>query len=134
MWADVAAQTLDGASGSYAAAAPVVESGKGKLIGVTGDRLAPYPDMPTMKEQGAVGQFYDSRAFTTFAVPAGTPDAIVRKLSGLLVEAGNDPKVKQVLTSYLLNPPADLDATAKGFKRDTEIMLDLLRGLGVKPT
>jgi tripartite-type tricarboxylate transporter receptor subunit TctC len=133
MWADVAAQTLDGASGSYAAAVPVIQSGKGKLIGVTGDRLLPFPDMPTMKEQGAVGRFYDARAFTTFAVPAGTPQPIVKRLSDLFVQAGNDPKVKQLLANYLLNPPTDLEATRIGFKRDTEIMLELLGGLGIKP-
>lgn len=133
MWADVAAQTLDGASGSYAAAAPVIQSGRGKLIAVTGDRLSPHPDTPTMKEQGAVGGFYESRAFTTFAVPAGTPQDIVKKLSEALVKAGGDAKVKTLLTNYLLNPPLDFEATAKGFKRDTELMLDLLRGLGVKP-
>lgn len=134
MWADVAAQTLDGASGSYAAAAPVIESGRGKLFAVTGDRLKPFPDKPTMKEQGAVGGFYDSRAFTTFAVPAGTPDDIVKKLSDALVLAGNDPKVKTVLDNYLLNPPETFEATKAGFRRDTDIMLEILTGLGVKPS
>ena len=133
MWADVAAQTLDGASGSYTAAAPVIQSGRGKLIAVTGDRLLPHPDTPTMKEQGAVGGFYDSRAFTTFAVPAGTPQDIVKKLSDALVKAGEDPKVKTMLTNFLLNPPESFEATNTGFKRDTEIMLEILNGLGVKP-
>lgn len=133
MWADIAAQTLDGASGSYAAAAPVIQSGRGKLIAVTGDRLSPHPDTPTMKEQGAVGRFYDSRAFTTFAVPAGTPPDIVKKLSEGLVLAGSDPKVKALLANYLLNPPTNFETANAGFKRDTEIMLELLRGLGIKP-
>jgi tripartite-type tricarboxylate transporter receptor subunit TctC len=133
MWADVAAQTLDGASGSYAAAAPVIQSGRGKLIAVTGDRLKPHPDTPTMMEQGAVGGFYESRAFTTFAVPAGTPQDIVKKLADLLVKAGDDPKVKTLLDNYLLNPPETFEATNTGFKRDTKIMLELLSGLGIKP-
>ena len=84
MWNDVAGQTLDGASGSYAAAAPVIQAGTGILIAVTGNRLPPYPDTPTMTEQGAVGDFYDTRAFTTFAVAAGTPKEIVdRTLVGI---------------------------------------------------
>jgi tripartite-type tricarboxylate transporter receptor subunit TctC len=133
MWADVAAQTLDGASGSYAAASPVIQSGRGKLIAVTGDRLKPHPDTPTMMEQGAVGGFYESRAFTTFAVPAGTPQDIVKRLADLLLQAGSDAKVKTLLDNYLLNPPEGFEATNKGFKRDTEIMLGLLSGLGIKP-
>jgi len=93
MWNDIAGQTLDGAAGSYAAAAPVIQAGTGNLIGVVGSRLPPYPDTPTMTEQGAVGDFYDLRAFTTFAVPAGTPKDIVMRLAPMLIQAGSDPKV-----------------------------------------
>jgi tripartite-type tricarboxylate transporter receptor subunit TctC len=133
MWADVAAQTLDGASGSYAAAAPVIQSGRGKLIAVTGDRLPPHPDTPTMKEQGAVGGFYETRAFTAFAVPAGTPADIVKKLSEALVLAGDDPKVKTLLSNYLLGPPDTFEKIGVRFKRDSEVMLTLLKNLGIKP-
>jgi tripartite-type tricarboxylate transporter receptor subunit TctC len=133
MWADVAAQVLDGASGSYAAGSPVIQSGRGKLIAVTGDRLPPHPDTPTMMEQGAVGGFYETRAFTTFAVPAGTPPDIVKKLSDALIAAGEDPKVKQVLTNYLIGPPSSFEDTNKRFKRDSEVMLGILKELGLKP-
>src|SRR3954467_8982198 len=95
MWNDVAGQTFDGASGSYAAAAPVIQAGTGILIAVTGNRLPPYPDTPTMTEQGAVGDFYDTRAFTTFAVPTGTPKEIVARLSSMLIQAGSDSRVQQ---------------------------------------
>src|SRR6201991_5047853 len=88
MWTDIAGQTLDGAAGSYAAAAPVIQAGTGNLIGVVGSRLPPYPDTPTMTEQGAVGDFYDLRAFTTFAVPAGTPKAMVERRSPIFMHHG----------------------------------------------
>ena len=133
MWADVAAQVLDGASGSFAAGSPIIQSGRGKLIAVTGDRLPPHPDVPTMKEQGAVGGFYDLRAFTTFAVPAGTPQDIVKKLSDTLIQAGTDAKVKQLLSNYLLGPPASFEETNFRFKRDSQVMLGLLSELGLKP-
>lgn len=133
MWADIMSQTLDGATGSHAGASPVIQSGKGKLIAVVGDRMPPYPDMPTMMEQGAVGGFYETRAFTAFAVPAATPPDIVRKLSDALVEAGTDEKVKQLLGSYLLGQPLSLEATSTRFKRDSEVMLAVLQELGVKP-
>jgi tripartite-type tricarboxylate transporter receptor subunit TctC len=134
MWNDVAGQTLDGASGSYAAAAPVIQAGTGTLIAVTGSRLPPYPDTPTITEQGAVGDFYDTRAFTTFAVPTGTPREIVDRLSSLLIQAGSDPKVQQMLNNFLLTPPADFETTARIFKRDSDVMLRILRDLGVKPS
>ena len=132
MWNDIAGQTLDGAAGSYAAAAPVIQAGTGNLIGVVGSRLPPYPDTLTMTEQGAVGDFYDLRAFTTFAVPAGTPKEIVERLSQMLIQAGSDPKVQQMLTNFLLSSPADFETTNRIFKRDSDVMLRILRDLGVK--
>ena len=133
MWNDVAGQTLDGAAGSYAAAAPVIQAGTGNLIGVVGTRLPPYPDTPTMTEQGAVGDFYDLRAFTTFAVPSGTPRDIVDRLSPLLIQAGTDPKVQQMLNNFILSSPADFETTNRIFKRDSDVMLRILGDLGVKP-
>ena len=133
MWNDIAGQTLDGAAGSYAAAAPVIQAGTGNLIGVVGSRLPPYPDTPTMTEQGAVGDFYDLRAFTVFAVPTGTPKEIVDQLAPLLIKAGSDARVQQMLNNFILSSPADLETTARIFKRDSEVMLRILRDLGVKP-
>ncbi|WP_198164387.1 Bug family tripartite tricarboxylate transporter substrate binding protein [Bradyrhizobium jicamae] len=133
MWNDIAGQTLDGAAGSYAAAAPVVQAGTGNLIGVVGARLPPYPDTPTMTEQGAVGDFYDLRAFTAFAVPSATPKDIVDKISALLIQGGTDPTVQKMLTNFILSSPADLQTTNRIFKRDSEVMLRILRDLGVKP-
>ena len=86
-----------------------------------------------MTEQGAVGDFYDLRAFTTFAVPAGTPQEIVQRLSRILIQAGSDPRVQQMLNNFLLSSPADFETTARIFKRDSDVMLRILRDLGVKP-
>ena len=100
MFADVTSQQLDGASGSPAAAAPVIASGKGRIIAVVGDRLPAWPDVATMTEQGAVGGSYETRAFAAFAVPSATPRDIVKKLSDTLIEAGTDDKVKALLANY----------------------------------
>jgi len=134
MWNDIAGQTLDGAAGSYAAAAPVIQAGTGNLIGVVGSRLPPYPDAPTMTEQGAVGDLYDLRAFTTFAVPSATPREIVEKLSSMLIAGGSDARVQQMLTNFILSSPADFETTNRIFKRDSDVMLKILRDLGVKPS
>lgn len=133
MWADVSGQSLDAAAGSYAAASPVLQSGRGKLIAVWGDRLQPHPDVPTLVEQGAKDKIFDVRAFAAFAAPAGTPPEIVKKLSDLLVAAGEDSKVKQVLTSFMLNPPDKFEAANARFKADTQVILGLLKELNVKP-
>jgi len=133
MFADVAAQVLDGASGSPAAAAPVIASGRGRIIAVVGDRLPAYPDVPTMTEQGAVGGSYETRAFAAFAVPAATPKEIAKKLSDTLIEAGTDDKVKALLANYLIIGPLSFEATNARFKRDTEVMMAVLKEIGLKP-
>ena len=133
MWADVAAQQLDGASGSPAASTAVIATGKGRAIAVVGDRLASLPDVATMGEQGAVGGFYDTRAFAAFAVPSATPPDIVKKLSDTLIEAGTDDKVKALLANYLIVGPLTFEATNARFKRDTEVMLAVLKEIGLKP-
>ncbi len=133
MWADVTSQQLDGASGSPAASAPVIASGKGRAIAVVGDRLPSLPDVATMPEQGAVGGFYETRAFAAFAVPAATPPDIVKKLADTLIEAGTDDKVKQLLANYLIVGPLSFEATNARFKRDTEVMLAVLKEIGLKP-
>jgi tripartite-type tricarboxylate transporter receptor subunit TctC len=133
MWADVAAQQLDGASGSPAASAPVIATGKGKAIAIIGDRLASLPGVATMPEQGAVGGFYETRAFAAFAVPAATPPDIVKKLSDTLIEAGTDDKVKQLLANYLIVGPLGFEATNARFKRDTEVMMAVMKEIGLKP-
>ena len=133
MFADLVAQQLDGASGSPAAAAPVIASGKGKIIAVVGDRLPAYPDVATMTEQGAVGGSYETRAFAAFAVPSATPKDIAKKLSDTLIEGGTDDKVKQLLANYLIVGPLSFEATNARFRRDTEVMLAVLKEIGLKP-
>ena len=87
-----------------------------------------------MTEQGAVGDFYDLRAFTTFAVPSATPKEIVDKLASMLIAGGSDPRVQQMLTNFILSSPADFETTNRIFKRDSDVMLRILRDLGVKPS
>ena len=62
-----------------------------------------------------------------------TPKGIVEKLSDTLIEAGTDEKVKQLLANYLIVGPLSFDATNARFKRDTELMLAVLRDIGIKP-
>jgi tripartite-type tricarboxylate transporter receptor subunit TctC len=133
MWADVTAQTLDGASGSPAASAAVIASGKGKAIAVVGDGLPSLPGVATMTEQGAVGGFYSTRAFAAFAVPSATPKDIVKKLSDTLIEAGTDEKVKALMANYLIKGPLSFEDTNARFKNDTEVMLKVLKDIGLKP-
>lgn len=122
MWTDLAGQTLDGAAGSYAAAVPIIQSGSGVLIGLTGDRSSLYPDVPTLIEQGAVGEFYNTKAFTTFAVPAGTPADVAQRISEVLEKAGSDAKTQAALSTFNLNKPIGMEAAQRIFKDDSSTL------------
>ncbi len=103
------------------------------MIAIAGDRLSAYPNVATMTEQGAVGGFYETRAFAAFAVPSATPKDVVKKLADTLYEAGTDEKVKQLLTNYIIVGPLNFEATNARFKRDTELMMAVMKEIGIKP-
>ena len=69
-----------------------------------------------------------------FDLQTGTPKEIVERLAPMLIQAGSDPKVQQMLNNFILSSPADLETTARIFKRDSDVMLRILRDLGVKPS
>jgi hypothetical protein len=56
------------------------------------------------------------------------------RLAPMLIQAGSDPKVQQMLNNFILSSPADLETTGRIFKRDSDVMLRILRDLGVKPS
>lgn len=132
MWSDLMNQTLEVAAGSYAGALPVIQSGRGKLIAVLGERLPTFPDVPTLIEQGARGEAFGATAFTTFAVRAGTPQEVTQKLAEALVLAATDPKVKEVLAALLAKPPTSLEAAKSRFMEETRIVLSVLEDLKIK--
>jgi len=100
------------------------------MIAVVRDRLPACPAVPTMTGQGAVVGCCETRAF---AVPSATPKDIVKNLPDTLIEAGTDDNVKQLLANYLLVGPLSVEATNARLKRDTEVMLEVLKVIGLKP-
>jgi tripartite-type tricarboxylate transporter receptor subunit TctC len=134
MWADINGQSLDAAVGSYNAALPVLQGGRGKALAATGlQRLPALPDVATMVEQGAKSPLYELRGFTCFAAPAGTPPDIIKKLSDTIVAGGNDPKVKETMNQFFLNPPIPHDQAQKLFNEQTPQWVKFMEGVGIKP-
>lgn len=86
-----------------ASAQPLIQSGKLKAMGAAGDhRLAIYPDVPTMAEQGVSG--FDVMIWFGVSVPAGTPRAIVAKLNRDLQQALQSPEVKERFVALGIRP------------------------------
>jgi tripartite-type tricarboxylate transporter receptor subunit TctC len=77
---------------------PFVKSGKLRMLAVTtGQRLAQYPDVPTIAEALALPDFDASSWFALYA-PAGTPPEVVKRLSAEVAIALKQPDVARRLT------------------------------------
>lgn len=76
-----------------AQAAPFLKSGRLRALGVTSDKRDPaFPDLPTLAEAGVPG--YAMTNWYGVFLPAGTPEAALRKLHAEMVRIVNLPDVK----------------------------------------
>jgi tripartite-type tricarboxylate transporter receptor subunit TctC len=70
-----------------------VQAGKLRALAVTsGKRATALPDVPTLAEAGVSGS--EIHEWNAIFAPAGTPDAVVEKLSDALIKAMDTPEVK----------------------------------------
>jgi tripartite-type tricarboxylate transporter receptor subunit TctC len=135
MWADLAGQTLDGAIGSYGAAAAVLQGGRGQAIAVSRRRNPLLPNVQTFQEQGTTSKCFELTGFQSCSVPAGTPKEVVMKISELLVEAGKSDKVQEMMKTFGVDEPAmTFEATQKLYDAEKPIWLELVKSLGLEPT
>lgn len=77
---DLIGGRIDATLANVLSVGPYVRAGKLRALGIsTARRSRVYPDLPTIAEQGVPG--YDASTFHGYAAPAGTPAAVVNKLS-----------------------------------------------------
>ena len=94
------------AFGDFAAYGPQVEAGKLRAIAfASSERFPAAPNVPTMAEAGLPGFTID--VWLGLAVPAGTPDATVRRLNAAIREALADPAVRDALAKQGVRPAGD---------------------------
>ena len=73
--------------------------GKVRMMAVTSaQRLAAMPDLPTMAEAGVPG--YEMDFWFGIVAPAGTPPAIVERLSREIAEVEKQPQFRQRLSAF----------------------------------
>jgi tripartite-type tricarboxylate transporter receptor subunit TctC len=83
--------------------APHVEAGKLKAFAVAQSKRASImPDVPTLAEAGMPG--YDAGIWIGLLAPAGTPSAIIEKLSGAANDALNTQEVRTALKRQGTDP------------------------------
>jgi tripartite-type tricarboxylate transporter receptor subunit TctC len=110
----------------------VVDAGKARLLAVAGDKRDPaVPDVPTFREQG-----YDLVAQPWYALfaPAGTPGAVIERLSKAAIAAVQDPATHKRLMEMNLEPTGyGPERLAKIMKDDYDRWGPVIRASGFKP-
>lgn len=113
---DLAGGQLDMIFETYAAALPMIEAKKVKVLGVTSaKRLAELPNIPTVAEAGVPG--FEMQSWQGVFLPAGTPVQIVEKLSKNLSEIIQSPEVGAKLRAMGVEPDGRGSALFADFQR-----------------
>ena len=127
------------AAGQIAALSTVVsdlktiqQSGKARVLAVSGARRSSaLPEVPTFREQG-----YDIEGYGWYAMwaPAGTPEAVIARLSQAAIAAIHSPDLQQRLETLGLEPtgygPQELDRIERA---DYEKWGPIIKASGFKP-
>src|SRR6185369_9127157 len=133
MWTGLLDGTLDVAMGSYTAAQTVLQGDKGVVFAVHSKKVAAIPDVKTLPEQGATSKFFTLSGFTGWAVPKATPQPIVDRLAELCVAANGDPKVKEVLSTFVLDPVIGFKESNALYQRELPTWIETGQALGLEP-
>lgn len=133
MWTGLLDGTLDVAMGSYTAAQTVLQGDKGILFAVHSKKVAAIPNIKTLPEQGATSKFFTVSGFTGWAVPKAVPQPIVDRLAELCVAANSDPKVKEVLATFVLDPALGFKESNALYQRELPTWIESARALGLEP-
>ncbi len=135
MWIDVASGSVQGGSGSYAAASSVLQTGSGRPIAVpTMKRMKKLPDVPTFYEQGVKDIAFQVQGFICLVGPIGLPRDIVRKLSDMMVEGGKSERIQKILDTFGIDTAAQDQAYfEKILSEQGPVWIELVKGLGLEP-
>ena len=129
---DVAAGQVLFATDSPSAALPLIKSGKLRALAVTGPtRLGARPDVPTVAESGFPG--FQVLAWWCLAAPAGTPEAVIKKLSDAAQQAVASPEITARLRKMEIEPMLLNAAELTEFvNKDIPAWTNFIRSSGIK--
>ena len=113
-------------------ALPNMKGGKVRALAVTmKERATIVPELPTVSESGLPG--FEANNWDGMLLPAGTPRAIVAKVSRDTGRALNLPEVKELLSGVgALPTPGTPDAFASYLKSEIEKWSDVIQRAGIR--
>jgi tripartite-type tricarboxylate transporter receptor subunit TctC len=134
MWTGLMEGSLDVAMGSYIAAQPVLQGSHGTVFAVHSKKVSAMPAVKTLPEQGATSKFFTVSGFTGWALPKAVPQPIVDRLAEFCVAASGDPKVKEVLATFVLESPLGFKETNALYQRELPVWMETAQSLGLQPS
>jgi len=113
---------------------PFAESGKVRPLALSGTRRSPaLPDVPTTAEAGMPQ--YKAVGWFGLMAPAGTPPAVVEKLSDAVAKAEQAPEVVKALHAQGIEPSSSRPPEFSAFiKEQLELHQQLARDVDLKIT
>lgn len=133
MWVDLASGQIQIAVGSVQAYNTVSTRGV-KPIGVTGNYRTPrLPDLRTLLEQGIDDPLVALEGGLAMMAPAGTPEAVLRTLSEVVVKGAATPQAAKLRENFgIPNQPKNLEGTRADWDRQVPAWVKAAVSLGVK--
>lgn len=115
-------------------AKPHIESGKIRVIGVTGERrMATLPNVPTLAEQGLKDEAYRVTGWLAIAAPAGTPKPVVQRIADEVRKATQQPDVQaRVAAMGFEIKDSSPEAFAAAYKLELPVWERLIKQSGAR--
>jgi tripartite-type tricarboxylate transporter receptor subunit TctC len=132
--ASVVTGAVQGTFTFFSAAKPLADDGKVRALAVASpQRIAAWPDVPTMAELGYPG--FDHRGFVGLAAPAKTPSAVIAFLNKHLNDAINSTTFKQRMEPLGMTIPTNNtpEQFAEFMRRETARQGELAKLSGHAP-
>ena len=109
------------------------KQGDAKLLAVSSkERIAIFPQAQTFNEVGF--GIYPSSFWLGIAVPAGTPDAIIKRLNEAFNKAAKDPKNQEYMNNNALQfGPTTIEGFAEFMEKDRKAAETIIKLVGVEP-
>jgi tripartite-type tricarboxylate transporter receptor subunit TctC len=131
--ADLIAGHIDFAQIQIFQAAPLINGGKLRALGVTAIVRSPLlPDVPTAQEQGLKG--YSSYNWNGVLAPAGTPRPLIDRIHAVLSKPLHDTDTRRQMEATGYEVAGDGPAEYAAFiKAETEKWAKVAKAAGIKP-
>jgi tripartite-type tricarboxylate transporter receptor subunit TctC len=134
MMTDLVGGQIQMAYASVLLAKPFIDSGRVKVLGITGARrVAVLPNVPTLVEQGFKDEAYRMTGWLAIALPAGTPKAIVRRLADEVRAACELPDVRERIAGMGFEAKCSTpEAFAADYRQESPVWERLIKQSGAK--